>query len=112
MALNIELKKSFYSNSKEQRFARLITTPLGSRVHLPHFGSKVHELVDKPMTEKWKMLLSKYLLECFFDENFEPWDNEFIPKGINYLEIDTINYSVSVKIEFEDDEIEFNMGGF
>ena len=112
MALNIELKKPFYSNSKEERFSRIISTPLGSRVHLPHFGSKVYTLVDKPMTQEWKMLLSKYLLECFFDENFEPWDDEFTPKGIKYLELDTINNSVSVKIEFEDEEIEFNMGGF
>lgn len=112
MALAIELSKGFYSNSKEDRFSRIITTPLGSRVLLPFFGSKIHELIDKPMTQEWKMLFSKYLLECFFDEKYEPWDDEFVPKSIKIIELDTLNSSVSVKIEFEDEDIEFNMGGF
>ena len=91
--------------SKEKSFKRMIETPLGSRVHLPFFGSKIHELIDKEMNQKWVLLFQKYIYECFFDENWEPWDDRSIPEGIDVTNFDEVNSSLSCEVSFQDGTI-------
>jgi uncharacterized protein len=109
--LGLEIKKSFFTASEEESFNRIITTAKGSRVVRPFFGSLIHELIDKNMDEEWKMLFSKYLLECFYDENHNPWDMRLIPKRVKIISIDATNGSVNASIDF-DEEITINIGGF
>ncbi|MDR1874370.1 MAG: GPW/gp25 family protein [Synergistaceae bacterium] len=33
----------------------IVTTPIGTRVMLPEYGSKVPRLVDNPVTQSWKL---------------------------------------------------------
>ncbi|PLY08403.1 MAG: baseplate assembly protein [Arcobacter sp.] len=89
--------------SKEKSFNRMIETPLGSRVYLPHFGSKLHILIDRPTTLKWAMLFKKYLFECFFDENWNPWDDRLVPTGVTLNSFDTTSGEISCSVNFEDD---------
>ncbi len=109
--MSLKVKTSFKSSSSVDRFKRIITTPLGSRVVRPHFGSKLYLLIDKPMTQEWRMLFTKYTLEAFYDENHNPWDDEFIPKKVKILSVDATAGVVAASIEFEDETVEFNMGG-
>uniref|UniRef100_UPI004047C21B hypothetical protein n=1 Tax=Aliarcobacter sp. TaxID=2321116 RepID=UPI004047C21B len=109
--LALEIKKSFFTASEEESFNRIITTAKGSRVVRPFFGSLIHELIDKNMDEEWKMLFSKYLLECFYDENHNPWDMRLIPKRVKIISIDATNGSVNASIDF-DEEITISIGGF
>lgn len=90
-----------FITSKDKRFNRLVFTPLGSRVMLPHFGSQLHELIDKPMNFEWKILMKKYLFECFFDENEKLWDKDFEPENIRVIDLDIANGSIEVQIEFK-----------
>lgn len=111
MSLKVEVKTSFFSASEEESFNRIITTAKGSRVVRPFFGSLIHELIDKNMDEEWKMLFSKYLIECFYDENYNPWDMRLIPKRVKIVNIDATNGSVNASIDF-DEEITISIGGF
>lgn len=86
---------------KERRFRRLVFTPLGSRVMLPHFGSQLYELIDKPINYEWKILMKKYLFECFFNENGKLWDKDFEPEKIRVVDLDVENGSIEVQIEFK-----------
>lgn len=91
--------------SKEKSFKRIIETPLGTRVHLPTFGSRLHELIDKEMNQKWVLLFQKYIYECFFDENWKPWDDRLIPDGITVTNFDEKESAISCEIKFEDGTI-------
>ncbi len=103
---------NYFTASEEESFKRIVTTPLGSRAVRPFFGSKIHELVDRTMDEEWKMLFSRYLLECFFDENHKPWDERLVPKKTRIISVDATAGVVFASIEFEDETVEFSMGGF
>ena len=105
----IETKVSVTALKK--RFNRLVFTPLGSRVMLPYFGSRIHELIDKPMNFEWKILMKKYLFECFFDEKEQPWDKDFEPEKIRVIDLDIAKGSVEVQIEFKNGlEVSFGYG--
>jgi phage baseplate assembly protein W len=38
-----------------QSIADIVTTPVGTRVMLPEYGSKLPRLVDNPVTQSWKL---------------------------------------------------------
>ncbi len=90
--------------STEESIARILATPLTHRVYRPTYGSRLFELVDKPVTDEWVLLASDYTYEAI--ENNEPrvevkkvsistGDKVFI--NIEYLENDT---QKSVSIDF------------
>ena len=100
-----------FVTSKNRRFNRLVFTPLGSRVMLPYFGSRIHELIDKPMNFEWKILMKKYLFECFFDEKEQLWDKDFEPEKIRVIDLDLKKGSVEIQIEFKNGlEVSFGYG--
>lgn len=69
--------------SIETRAKRIIKTPLGSRVMLPTFGSRLFELVDKTIDEKYRLMFIASTYEAFFDEDKkELWDKELEPQQI------------------------------
>ena len=90
-----------FLKSKNNRFNRLVFTPLGSRVMLPHFGSRIHELVDEDMGLVWKIKLKKYLYECFFNENLKLWDKEFEPIEIKIVDVNVKQGEMSVSLKFK-----------
>ena len=103
---------SIFGVSMDKSFTRMTTTPLKSRTLRPTFGSRMHELIDKVMDEKWRLLFRKYLFECFFDENNEPWDKRFKAKSVDIVSVDSITGSVIARINFEGFEVQTQMGGF
>ena len=72
-----------------QRAARILETPLGSRVMLPNFGSNLFVLVDKVVNEEYKIRFIAYTHEAFYDlENGKLWDKELEPKQVLFNSVD------------------------
>jgi|GEM_PF-1727041 hypothetical protein len=44
-----------YLSDIETSIKRILTTPLGSRVMEPLFGSNLHELIDKRPDQEWRL---------------------------------------------------------
>lgn len=60
----------FYQASLEESLKRILETPLGSRVMLPEFGSKLHTLIDRKMDESFKLDFYRFTAEAI--EKWEP----------------------------------------
>lgn len=54
----------------EESIKRILLTPLGSRVMMPEYGSRLFELIDKTVTDEWLLDASRYTYEAI--ENNEP----------------------------------------
>jgi Bacteriophage baseplate protein W len=39
--------------SIEESIRRILVTPLGSRVMMPEYGSRLFELIDRPVNDEW-----------------------------------------------------------
>jgi phage baseplate assembly protein W len=59
-----------YLSDIENSIARILSTPLGSRVMEPSFGSDLHLLVDRRIDESWRLYFIKYVSEAI--ANWEP----------------------------------------
>ena len=112
MSVIVSFKNSFFTVSEMASFKRMIETPLGSRVIRPKFGSLIHELIDMNMDEEFRMLLTRYLLLCFYDENNDPWDERLRPTSVDLVSIDATDGKCTARVNFPDDGIEINLGGF
>lgn len=108
----IKNTNKFYTVSEMDSFKRMIETPLNSRVIRPKFGSLLHDLIDMNMDDEFRMLLTSYLLSCFYDENNNPWDDRLKPSSVDLVNVDATTGVVLVRVNFEDSEIETNLGGF
>lgn len=53
-----------YLSDIETSIRRILTTPIGSRVLEPTFGSRLYELIDKRLDKKWQMLFVRYVYEA------------------------------------------------
>lgn len=53
-----------------QSIRRILTTPIGSYPLRPEFGSKVPDLIDKPMTEETFLQINTAIIEALY--TFEP----------------------------------------
>lgn len=111
MAEQIQVIESTFSATEQESFNRMITTPLGSRVALPYFGSNLYLLVDKTLDSEWKMLFNRYLLEAFFDENHVAWDERLKPTGVKITSVDDSG-TVKAVLQFDNENIEISLGGF
>jgi len=82
-----------------ERAKRMMETPLGSRVMLPHFGSRRHELIDKIVNEEWRLLFIKHNFECFYNTvDGELWDKEIEPKQVIFTKA-TSNGEIDATVE-------------
>lgn len=59
-----------YQVSVEDSIKRILETPIGSRVMLPEFGSKLHTLIDRKMDESFKLDFYRFTAEAI--EKWEP----------------------------------------
>lgn len=73
---------------------RILTTPLGSRVMMPEYGSELFTLIDKPMTDEWVLDAIRYSYEAI--EINEP---RVLVKNVKI----ELGESVLFRIEYEED---------
>ncbi len=50
--------------SVEKSISRILATPLGSRVMMPEYGSRLFELIDKTVTDEWRLDAIRYTSEA------------------------------------------------
>ena len=112
MLLSASIENSTYTESEEESFKRIITTAKGSRVMRPHFGCDLYELVDRTMDDEFMMLFNRYLLDAFFNENDEPWDDRLIPLSVKITNIEATSGELTCVITFENSSILMSMKGF
>lgn len=48
----------------EESIKDILQTPLGSRVMLPEYGSRLYELIDKKIDDEFRANLSWYVIEA------------------------------------------------
>ncbi len=82
---------------------RIMITPVGSRVMMPLYGSRLFELVDRTVDDEWVLDATRYIYEAV--ENNEP---RVVIKKVDVLRGDV----VSIRILYEEEGIEsvVNMG--
>ena len=51
---------SMYQISINDSIARILNTPLGSRVMRPEFGSEIHKLIDRKFDDKWRLDFTRF----------------------------------------------------
>ncbi len=90
--------------STEESIARILSTPLVQRVNRPSYGSKLFELLDKPVTDEWILLASDYTYEAIENnearvvvKNVSIFTGDAVLINIEYLENDTLK-NVSVNL--------------
>jgi len=49
-----------YIVSIEKELSRLLTTPIGSRVMRPDYGSELYKVRDREMNDYWRLMAIKY----------------------------------------------------
>jgi len=59
-----QIRANMYFVSIEDSIKDILLTPLGSRVMLPLYGSKIFELVDKKVDDIFKASFTLYVIEA------------------------------------------------
>lgn len=59
-----------YEISTQEAISRILITPLLSRVNMPEYGSRLFELIDKPVNDEWVLDATRYTYEAI--EKNEP----------------------------------------
>lgn len=92
--------------STEESIARILTTPLVHRVNLPDYGSRLFELVDKPVTDEWVLLASDYTYEAI--ENNE---SRVVVKNVSIATGDEVFINIKYLEKGTTKEVSVNLGG-
>ena len=74
----------------------ILSTPLGSRVMLPEFGSNLHLLIDKKVDDEWIIDFRRYVTDAI--EKNEP---RVILSKIDIKDIDAITGKVIFNLYFD-----------
>ncbi|PSM51362.1 phage baseplate assembly protein W [Campylobacter blaseri] len=93
-----------YLVSIEESIRDILLTPLGSRVMLPLYGSRIFELIDKRLDDKFRANLAYYVIEAV-----ERWEKRVkIDRVIlNSLKDGILDFSIKLK---NGDEIRIKNG--
>jgi len=78
----------------KRAIVRVLTTPLGSRVMRPHFGSRLHELIDRSID-------SSFMLDAI------SFTHEAIERNLKDVKIDSVEVTPTDLFEIE---VWFNNG--
>ncbi|WP_300827092.1 GPW/gp25 family protein [Helicobacter sp. UBA3407] len=85
----------FYQASLEESIKRILETPLGSRVMLPEFGSRLHTLIDRKMDESFKLDFYRFTAEAI-----EKWEKRVKLERVSLENIE--DSKVHYTLYFED----------
>lgn len=89
-----------YQVGIEKSVARILGTPLGSRVMRPNFGSRLHELIDKRPDDGWRLDFTHYAYEAITKP--EP-DGEprvtFV--GVQFVSVDSVGGVIQPLIQLK-----------
>lgn len=80
-----------YLSDIEASIKRVLTTPVGSRVLEPTFGSRLYELIDKRPEKEWQVLFTRFVYEAI-----DLWE-----KRVKLKKVQPKSMGKVVKIELE-----------
>lgn len=67
----------------ENSIKDILQTPLGSRVMLPEYGSRLYELIDKKIDDEFRANLSWYVIEAV-----EKWEKRIKIDEVKLISLD------------------------
>ena len=73
---------SMYQISINDSIARILNTPLGSRVMRPEFGSEIHKLIDRKLDDKWRLDFTRFTASAI-----EKWEKRVSLERIEFKEV-------------------------
>lgn len=73
-----------YLISIEESIKDILQTPLGSRVMLPEYGSRLYELIDKKIDDEFRANLSWYVIEAV-----EKWEKRIKIDEVKLVSLDS-----------------------
>ena len=84
----------------ENSIKDILLTPLGSRVMLPEYGSRIYELIDRKVDDEFRADLA-----CFVIEAVEKWEKRVKIDEVRLMDLK--NHKLSFKVVLMNgDEIE------
>lgn len=75
----------------ENSIKDILQTPLGSRVMLPEYGSRLYELIDKKIDDEFRANLSWYVIEAV-----EKWEKRIKIDEVKLVSLD--DHKLKIKL--------------
>jgi phage baseplate assembly protein W len=94
--ITTDVQKTKFYISITESIQNILSTPLGSRVMLPEFGSNLHLLIDKKVDDEWIIDFRRYVTDAI--EKNEP---RVILNKIDIRDIDAITGKVIFNLYFD-----------
>lgn len=83
-----------YLTDIEKSIERILSTPLGSRVMEPTFGSELYLLIDRRLDDMWNLLFIKYVFEAI-----DTWEKRVKIQSVNPVIVgEQVKYSLEFLI--------------
>jgi phage baseplate assembly protein W len=83
-----------YSLSIEESITDILLTPVGSRVCLPDYGSKLHLLMDRRMDNAFRADLTRYVFEAI-----HRWEPRAKPTRLKDVQVVDNKLSFSIELD-------------
>lgn len=81
----------------EESIKDILLTPLGARVMLPEYGSRLYELIDRKVNDEFRADLAAYVIEAV-----ERWERRVKIEEVKLISLK--NHSLSFTIVLEEGE--------
>lgn len=85
-----------YLVSVEESIKDILQTPIGSRVMLPEYGSRLYELIDKRVDDEFRALLSWYVIEAV-----QRWEKRVNIQEVKLISFDGYNFALKIVLNSE-----------
>lgn len=83
-----------YLTDIEKSIERILSTPLGSRVMEPTFGSELYLLIDRRVDDMWKLLFIKYVFEAI-----ETWEKRIKVQSVTPIILgESVKYTLEIEV--------------
>lgn len=83
-----------YLTSIEESIKDILLTPLGSRVMLPNYGSRLFELIDRRIDDDFRSDLAYFVIEAV-----EKWEKRVKIKRVKLNSLNNAKLSFSVHLK-------------
>ncbi|WP_059425972.1 GPW/gp25 family protein [Campylobacter hyointestinalis] len=87
----------------ENSIKDILQTPLGSRVMLPEYGSRLYELIDKKIDDEFRANLSWYVIEAV-----EKWEKRIKIDEVKLVSLDSHKLKIKL-ILTNSEELSLNL---
>ncbi|EOH9591172.1 TPA: GPW/gp25 family protein [Campylobacter jejuni] len=93
-----------YLISMEESIKDILTTPLGSRVMRPEYGSLLYTLIDRKIDDDFRVKLTRYTAEAI-----SKWEKRVKLKGVRLNKMQEGKLSITLLFEdYKDFSLELN----